>query len=200
MNFEQMQESWLSQKLPAPDITSMQAKAQTQWNRQHRGALLRATGVTISFAAVISFLIWIYICLHAGRSLFFGGSLLFMSILMIVYAIVLWKGLAYKDLDFSDASNQYINHYIKKLLWRRKTITTFSWQYAVLLWLAFMCYCFDITRGGSMALRIGAPLCTTLYIVAVQLIVKHTRQRKQVIQVDQLIETLKQIQANMQHE
>jgi len=198
MDFEQLQQSWRSQPIDAAaDIAGIKNKVENQWAKQQRSIMRSNTFTTIAFAAVLVNFGWVYSSFHKGHTIFFGGSLLFMTLLMLVYVWVLWKGYILKKNDPSVSSDVYLSAYLDKLYWRRKTITTFTWIYSVLLWLAFMFYCFDVTTGGSPAWRILPPVIISVYIFGMNWILSKTTKKKQLKKLDELIGDIRQLKDKM---
>ncbi len=196
ITFEELQESWRSQPVAAAEDTAlMQRRFTEKWKKQQRRVLWSNIGVTAAFAGVIVNFVWVYVSFHAGRSLFFSGSLLFMVLLLLVYLWVMWKGISLKKNDPDVPGNEYIVHCLQVLYWRRKTITVYSWIYCILLWLALMCYFYDVLKGASLQLQVGATAATTAYIFGVQLLTRFTSKKKQLKKLDELIGDLKLLEA-----
>jgi len=198
MNFEELQANWRSQPLSIPQQkTGAKDNLIRQWHKQQRNVLWANIGTTAAFLGVFIVLGWVFISFHKGRTLFFSGSLLFMLLLLSVYLWVIWKGVANKKNDPALSSKVYIDDYLSKLFWRRRTITTYTWIYSILLWLAFMFYCLDITRGGSLLLQVSAPVSITLYIFGMQLLMRYTKQKKQLAKLDQLIADMQELKMKL---
>jgi len=199
MDFDELQKNWQAQPIKMPENwQSINAGLTDQWQKQQRSVLLSNIFTTLGFIAAIINFGWVYKSFHQGHSLFFGGSLLFMSVLLLVYLWVLWKGYALKKNDPTLNSKEYIYQSLKKLHWRRKTITHFGWFYSVLLWAALMLYMQDVTTGGSLAFRIGAPLITTVYIFGIMIVMRKTKQKKQLNKIDLLITDLQVLLEKME--
>ena len=193
MNFEDLQKSWKSQPVAPLATEEILARVKKNWNKQYRNILLRNIFTTLAFIAVFIDFAWVYSSFHKGHSIFFGGSILFMVILMITFLWVLWKGMLYKKADFSTSNKDYLSVYIEKLHWRRKTIGTYSTIYMVLLWLALMFYSWDVTQGGSILFRVGAPLAITIYCFLTWFISRRTKCKKQLAKIDALIADLRHL-------
>jgi len=195
MNFEELQNSWKEQPLSVPrDTSGSRDELMGKWRRQQRTVMWRNIGTSCGFAMALSVLAWVYISFHAGRSLLFSASLLTMVLLMLVYLWVLWKGTILKKMDLSLPKEQYVSQYLAALYWRRKTITVYIWVYCAVLWLAMFFYFLDVLAGASLALRIGAPVFTAVYLIGAQLLIKKKSQHKQLAQLDELISDLKKLQ------
>jgi hypothetical protein len=103
-----------------------------------------------------------------------------------VFAAVSWRSYGFKKENFEDSSKDYVDYQIKKLNWQRKLITTYSWVYMVLLWVALTMYIFEITNGGSALFRYSAFGISTLYIVGINIWSRRKKQRKQLSAIDHL--------------
>jgi hypothetical protein len=188
MNFEEIQQSWKSvspgaggHRPPATESLLNQIK------KQQRVVIRSNVAVTIAFAATFSVFAWLFFAFHAQRGFLFSGSIFFMTALMMVYLFVMWKGVAFKKMDPTVTAPEFLSHYLKKLEWRKKLITTYTWIYGLLLWLTIMAYMLDVTEGTRPLMRIGAPLITTVYIVAVLFITRFTKGKKQLHNLNELI-------------
>ncbi len=199
MDFDELQKNWQAQPINMPENwQSINAGLTNQWQKHQRSVLRSNIYTTLGFTGAIVNFGWVYRTFHQGHTWFFGGSLLFMSVLLLVYLWVLWQGYALKKNDPTVSSKEYIFKSIKKLQWRRKTITHFGWFYAVLLWAALMLYMQDVTTGGSLAFRIGAPMATTIYIYGLMIVIRKTKQKKQLKNIDLLIADLEKLMVKME--
>lgn len=188
MDFEELQKSWKSQPVSVPqDIAAINDILLGRWRKQQRGVLWSNIFTTIGFLGVITMFFKIHHSFHEGRSLMFSGSLLFMTLLMLVYLWVIWKGVALKKMDLSAPTDRYLAGYLKTLHWRRKLITTYSWIYAVLLWLSLMLYMIDVLHGATLLVQIGAFGGTTLYIFGVMTRSRMVSGKKQLQKIDELV-------------
>lgn len=188
MNFEEIQQSWKSVNPGAgvhrpPETESLL----NQIKKQQKAVIRSNVAVTIAFVVTFSVFASLFLAFHAQRGLLFSGSIFFMTVLMMVYLFVMWKGVAFKKMDFTVTAPEFLSHYQKKLVWRKRLITTYTWIYGVLLWLAVMAYMLDVTDGAGPMMRIGAPLITTVYIVAVLFITRFTKGKKQLIKLNELL-------------
>jgi len=197
MDFEDLKKNWNSQQVNKKDMISLTTDIKSDWEKQQRKLKLSIIFVALSFTLVFIVFIWVYIRFHEGRTIFFSASLCSMAILMIVYFWVLCKGIAYKNESYQSSSIEYLTYQIKKLDWLRKTKTTYIWIYSIILWISLMFYMWDITIGGSLLLKILAPLISTLYIFGTMIFSQKTKIKKQLIAIDGLIEKLKAIKENI---
>lgn len=190
MNFDDLQKSWKDQPLNVPDDDgAAREQLMQKWNKQQRTVLWSNIATTGGFAAVLCVLGWIYASFHEGRSILFGGSIATMTLLLLVFLWVLWKGTVLKKMDLSLPGNEYLARYTAALRWRRRTITHYTWVYMILLWLALMLYMLDVLAEASLAVRIGGPLATTAYLIVVKLATRK-KQRKNLREIDELLNDL----------
>jgi membrane-associated HD superfamily phosphohydrolase len=150
MNFEELQNSWKAQPVnPGGAAPGVQDGLLKQVRRQQRTVLWSNIATTLGFTATFCVFGWLYASLHAERGSLFGGSLLFMSLIMLIYLWVIWKGFSFRRMDMNVPISYFLTAYTTKLKWRRKLITTYTWIYGVLLWLALMLYMIDVTAGAA---------------------------------------------------
>lgn len=194
MNFDDIQKSWRSQPVGTPeDPVVIHNRLSAQWRKQQRGVWWSNVATTAAFGVTLIVLTWVYLSFHQSRSIFFSAGLFLMAALMLAYLVVIWKGIAFKKNEPSLPSKAYITQSLSKLYWRRNTITHYTWIYGVLLWLSLMFYCIDVTEGGSLWYKIGAPAAITVYIFGLLLTIRFTKQKKQLAKIDQLIADMKQL-------
>ncbi len=187
MDFEELQKSW-QQQVKVPELEPGKIDLlMDKWTKQQRKLKRNNIFVSIAFLFVFIDLAWVYLSFRAKYGVLFGGSIAAMALFMLVYLWIMWKGVVYDKYDPALASNIYVDKYLQKLRWQRITITTYSWIYAVLLWLAFMFYCYELTRSASLALKIGAPAVITVYIFGMFILVRFTKKKKQLRIIDELI-------------
>lgn len=199
MDFEELQRSWQQQAIDIPDVKPEEVEhLMSKWDRQQRKLKRNNIIVTISFALVFADFGYVYYKFHSERPGFYGGSILMMALCMLVYLWVIWRGVAYDRYDASSASNVYIDKYLEKLYWQRKTITHFTWIYGATLWLAFMFYCYSLESKASMAFKIWAPLIITIYIAGMMLLVRLTKGKKKLKAIDELIKEMEDIKSKLE--
>jgi hypothetical protein len=199
MNFEELQKSWHSQPVTlSENNAAIEERMIGRWRKQQRTVLWSNIATTIGFVGVFFVFGKVFASFHAGHSAFFGGSMLAMVAVMLMYLVVAWKGFASRKIDHSIAIRKYLDSYSKALQWRRKLITTYNWVYAVLLWASLMCYILDVTHGGSMLLQIGAPAITTAYIFGVIFITRYTKGKKQLLNIDELMADINLLKEKME--
>lgn len=187
MDFNELQKSWREQQLNVPE-QSPAAKEQLlgRWRRQQRTVLLSNIGVTAGFAVALGTVAWVFLSWHRSHGWLFSGSLLCMSLLLLVYLWVIWRGAVFHRPDFSLPVSTYASRYVAALRWRRKTITTFVRLYMLLLWLSLMFYFISVLEGTSMVMRIAAPVATTAYMFIIIYAVRK-KKRRQLAEIDSLI-------------
>lgn len=187
MDFEELQKSW-QQQVQVPELEPDRIDTlMDKWTKRQRKLRRNNLLVTLAFIAVFADLAWVYISFRAGHTALFGGSILAMAVCMLVYLWVMWRGTSYDKYDPATASNLYIDKYLEKLVWQRTTITTYSWIYATLLWIAFMFYSYELTRHSSLTMKIAIPAVVSVYIFGMFTIFRYTKKRKQLKIIDELI-------------
>lgn len=187
MDFEELQKSW-QQQVKVPELEPDRIDTlMDKWTKRQRKLRRNNLLVSLAFIAVFADLAWVYISFRAGHTALFGGSILAMALCMIVYLWVMWRGTSYDKYDPATASNLYIDKYLEKLFWQRTTITTYSWIYATLLWIAFMFYSYELTRHSSLTMKIAIPAVVSVYIFGMFTIFRYTKKRKQLKIIDELI-------------
>ena len=197
MNFDDIQKSWKDQPVREPvNVAQLKSDVKTRWEKQQRRLKLTNIGVTLAFAGTIAIMASVYVSFHEGHTIFFGGSIFAMWALMVVYLGVMWRGLAYKKDAMEVSSTEYLDYQIKKLAWQRKVIAKYSQVYAVILWLCLMLYMWDVTTGGSLWYKIGAPLITSAYIFGMLVYVNMTKRRKQIKKIDELVADLEELKGS----
>lgn len=194
MNFEELQQAWRSQPVDAPkDTDALRKSIAGKWARQQKHARISNIATTIAFAATFVVFGWVYLSFHADHGLYFTGSIIFMSILMLMYLVVLWKGVTLQKEDPTLPANIYAAQQLRVLRWRRKTMTHYVWIYAVLLWLGLMAYFADVLREATTTFKLSAMAITTAYIFGMVLVTRLTKQKKRIAQIDELIHDMEQL-------
>jgi cation transport ATPase len=193
-SIEDLQAAWKSQDVRLPAVPeNLEQEVKDQWQQRQKKVLWRNIGTSLAFGVVYYVFYRVYRSYHTDHSIFFGASILFTSLLMAVYLWALWRGLLYAVVDMGFSNRAYLERLLKKLRWQRFTITHLSVAYSLLLWISMMFYCWDVTRQGSLLFRWTAALLITAYILGVAILTRKTRQKKQIRQIDSLIEKLQQI-------
>jgi len=194
MNFDELQKSWRSQAVGgAAENVQLSAGLKSGWQKQQRKLLYTNIGVTLAFMATSAVMAWVYINFHEGHTLFFGGSILAIYVLMALYLFVMWRGIAYKKERLDSNSSEYLDYQIKKLLWQRKVHSTYSQYYAVILWLCLMLYGWDVTTGATIWFKLGFFLLTTGYIFGMLIYVNLTKRKRHIQKLDELVTGLEEL-------
>jgi len=193
MNFEDIQKSWRGQQVAEPQGLQLQQEVKTRWQKQQRKLLLTNIGVTLAFIGTSCIMLSVYLSFHQGRSLFFSSSILAICALMFFYLGVMWRGISYRKERMDVSSTDYLDHQIKKLLWQRKVLKTFSQYYAVILWLCLMLYGWDVTAGGTIWFKLGFVGLTSAYIFGMLIYINKTKRKRQIKKLDELIASLREI-------
>ena len=194
MDFEELQKSWKSQPLELPETSpQLTGELYDKWTKQQKSVRRQNVFSTIGMGLALVNFIWVYIQFHKGHSWYFGASLLVMSILMVVYIWIMWRAISLRKYYPDKSLSEYLDDSIRRLKWRRDTITRHFLIYCCLLWAALMLYFADVIQGGSLMFRILVPLCTTLYIFGFLLLRRFTSHKKQLAKLDELIEGLQNL-------
>lgn len=193
IDFDSLQQQWQAQLSVAPQAaqqSSMPATLQHRLARQRRRIWISNILTTIGFAAVYVVLYRVYTAFHVGRSLFFTGSIAAMFLLLTVYLGVIWRNITMRPPDPSQPTTRYVLAQVRMLRWRRRVITFYSPAYALLLWVAVMCYGFDVTAGQGPLFTWGYAAAVTVYMVLIQWLAYRFKMRKQLSILDELITEL----------
>ncbi len=195
MNFEELQRSWKGQPLNVPDHnTEARQQLAYKWQRTQRQLLWTNIGVTGAFAATLCVLAWVYLQWHSVRGILFTGSLAATALLLLIFLSVLWKGIVLKRMDPTLSGTEYLKRYHTALRWRQRTLTTYTWVYMVLLWLAMILYMADVLQEMALWIRLAAPAAMTVYVLLVKWLTRKKQQR-QLQQTNELIEEVEQMMA-----
>ncbi len=194
MDFEELQKSWKSQPLALPETsTRVTSELYSKWTKQQKSLRRQNIFSTIGMSLALVDFVWVYIKFHEGHTWYFGASLLMMSMVMFFYIWIMWRAVSLKNYYPDKALADYLDDSIKRLKWRRLTITRHFLIYCLLIWVALMFYFADVTQGGSLMFRVLVPLCTTAYIFGFLLLKRLTSHKKQLAKLDELIQGLQNI-------
>ncbi len=198
MEFDELKESWKSQPIETSgESLSVNDNLVAKFRKQQRRVLWSNVFTTIGFIGVFCLFAQGYFLHHNERSAFYGGSIITMVIVMLVYLWVIWKGLALKRMDLTLASKDYLDKYLATLSWRKKLITTYSWIYVVSLWLALMFYMTDVLHSGTFLLHLAAMGGTTVYIFGMQIRNRLTSGKRQLVKLKDLIEEIELLKVKL---
>lgn len=199
MDFDELQKSWKAQPVEIPELKpEMIDELASKWAKQQSKLKRVNIFVSVAFLLVFVDLAWVYFSFHKGHTIFFGGSIFMMFLMMCIYLVMLWRGLSLDKFTTDTASNIYLDKYIRKLRWQRMLITRYSWIYAFLLWLLFMFYCYDITLNATLQMKLIIPSVITVYIFGMQLIMRFTKKKKQLKNIDDLIAEMTDMKRKME--
>ena len=187
MNFEDIKKDWQTQPVAATaDSVKIRPELKSKWEKHQERVLRMNICMSLGFLAAMIGIGWVYLSFNDEYHWPFKVSIATCYFLMLVFAAVSWRSYAFKKENFEDSSKDYVDNQLKKLSWQRKLITTYSWVYLVLLWLALTMYIFEITTGGSALFRYSALGVCTLYMVGISIWSRRKKQRKQLWAIDQL--------------
>ena len=197
MDFNEIQQSWQAQPVNIPeDIAITRKRISTQWQQQQHKVLLSNIAATVGFIGTYMMAGWVYFTFQRGHSIYFTGSIVFVAALMTVYLWVIWRALGFEKNDTTLSSKNYIEESIKKLQWKRTTITTFKWIYTVLLWIAMMFYCSDRAQTNN-PISLVVPAAVTVYLFGMRYRLRYTTEKKQLVEIDGLITDMKDLKDKM---
>ncbi|RYY57518.1 MAG: hypothetical protein EOO09_01960 [Chitinophagaceae bacterium] len=196
-NFEDIQNSWLSQPVgeatPRVDLRAVQSK----WQKRQDKLLKSNLRMTIGFAVSMGVIIWVYFAYESQYHFPFQLSIAIILLLQFIFLGVAWKSYAFRKESFEDSSVEFIDYQVSKLEWQRKTLTTYVWVYNVLLWMAICLYSLEITRNGSLLFRVSAIAGITVYIGGISLWIRHMKQKKQLKAIDEMLRELAAIRKSI---
>ncbi|MBS1586457.1 MAG: hypothetical protein JSS82_13025 [Bacteroidetes bacterium] len=197
MNFEDIQKSWKAQQVAEPAGLQRQQEVKSRWEKQQRRLKLTNIGVTLAFIGTGSVMTWVYLAFHEGHSLFFGGSIMAMCLLMFLYLGLMWRGMAYKKERMDVSSSEYLDYQVKMLLWQRKVASTYSQYYSFILWACLMLYGWDVTAPGTIWFKLAFFGLTSAYIFGMLIYVNKTKRKRQLKSLDALIADLRELKGSI---
>lgn len=187
MNFEDLKKDWQTQPVAAvADSVKIRPELKSKWEKHQQRVLRMNICMSLGFSAAMIGIGWVYFSFKDEYHWPFKVSIAAFYILMLVFAAISWRSYGFRKENFEDSSKDYVNHQIRKLSWQRELITTYSWIYLVLLWVALTMYIVEITTGASDLFRYSALGVCTLYIVGLNIWSRKKKQRKQLSAIDQL--------------
>ncbi|MEJ5962412.1 hypothetical protein [Pedobacter immunditicola] len=187
MNFEDIKKDWQTQPVAATaESVKIRPELKSKWEKHQQRVLRTNICMSLGFLAAMIGIAWVYFSFEDEYQWPFKVSVAAFYVLMLVYAAVSWRSYAFKKENYEDSSKDYVNYQIRKLSWQRKLITTYSWIYMVLLWVALTMYIIEITTGGSALFRYSALGISTLYIVSLNIWSRKKKQSKQLTAIDHL--------------
>lgn len=187
MNFEDLQNSWKNQQIIEPaDFNKMKSALDNNWNKYQHKLLRTNLSLSLSFLAACLVIGWVYFTYKNEFNWPFDFSIATTYLLMFVYLAAVWKSYAFKKENMEQSSTDYIFYQLKKLKWQRQIITIYSWIYAVLLWMAIVCYIWEITIPATSLFRYIALGITSVYIFTVNTWYRLKKQNKQLKVIDEI--------------
>ena len=197
-NFQELQNSWLSQPVENNTIDHAAHVVQDKWEKHQRKLRRSNICMSIGFIIASSVITWVYITYHNEYNWPFDMSIASAFTLMVVFAVLSWKSYDFKK-DQRDISGiEYLNNQIGKLKWQKKMLTRYMWIYSVLLYLALVGYIVEITKRGSLLFTLTALAITTAYIAAVSLWNRFYKQKKQLKTIDDLLKDFEQMRSGIE--
>lgn len=192
-NFEELQNSWLSQSVEKNTKDNIVHIVQCKLDKNQRKLRRYNLCMSIGFVLAGSVIAWVYFTYQQQYNWPFDVSLGSTFSLMIVFAVLSWKSYDFRKDQRDIAGIDYLNNQIEKLKWQKKMLTNYVWVYTVLLWLAMVGYIVEITKRGSLLFTFTALIITTLYIAGISLWNRFYKQKKQLETIDELLKSFEQM-------
>lgn len=184
--FESYKNQWQQQQPEkALSIDDIRKKAQDDLTKHQRKLIFSNLFMSISFAATIGMLVWLWNSMH-DRSTYFYTSIVFIFILLLVFAAIQWSGVQYKNIKPEINPKKYIDYSRKKLQHNRFTLKYGLPVYFSLLAAGLIMYFQDILVGGSLIFKVSAYGITIGYIIIMSFI-SYKKVKKKVKKIDGLI-------------
>jgi len=198
MNFEDLQNSWQGQRIKEPaDADQFKMAMETKWSRHQRKLLRSNIFLTLCFALTMPGITLVYLTYQDDFGWAFKLSIIFINILMVVFLLVYWRSYGFKKENLEHPSTSYISYQLKKLKWQRKTVTTYSQVYAVLLWINVMCYSWEVTSKAPPMFRYTALAVFTIYIFGINIWQRLTKQKRRIKDIDEIISELNHLKKEL---
>ncbi|MGY0037218.1 hypothetical protein [Pedobacter sp. NJ-S-72] len=197
MNFEDLQKSWQGQPINV-NTDRLKSSLQTKWQKYQRKVLTRIIISNILLAVTLIVLGWVYLSFHEQFGWPFKVSIAAAMYTIILIVIFLyWKGYAFRKQNMEASSSGYISYQLDKLSSQRRLITRYNWIYLALLWLALMMYLWEVTSIHPPVYRWTVLSATSAYILGVCLWYGLKKQKKQLIEIDEIITDLQHIKKQL---
>jgi hypothetical protein len=196
MNFEDLQKSWQGQPINV-NTDQLKSSLQTKWQKYQRKMFTRILISNILLAVTLIILGWVYLSFYEQFGWPFKVSIAAMYAIILIVIFLYWKGYAFRKENMEASSSGYISYQLDKLSLQRRLVTRYNWIYLALLWLALMMYLWEVTGNGSSVFRWTAILSTSAYILGVCLWYGLKKQKKQLIEIDEIISDLQQIKKQL---
>ncbi|MBK6266704.1 hypothetical protein JKA74_16785 [Marivirga sp. S37H4] len=185
--FELYKNQWQQQQPSDQElaIDDIRKKAQDDLTKHQRKLIFSNLFMSVSFAATIGMMVWIWNSM-SDRSIYFYVSLIFIFVLLIVFAAIQWSGVQYKNIKPEINPKKFIDYSRKKLLHNRFTLKYGLPVYLFLLSAGLMMYFQDILVGGSLLFKVLAYGITFGYIIITSFFA-YKKVKKKVKKIDELI-------------
>lgn len=193
-NFADIQKNWLSQPVNEMAKPAEIEFVQNRWQQHQRKVLFANLAMSIAFLAALIIIGWVYFAFRHQYGWPFEVSIAAVYCILIIFLIVAWRNYGFKKENLGVSSADFINYQISKLEWQRKIHTTYVWIYCVLLWFALCFYIVEVTRKASILFTLIALGITTAYLLGIAIWAWFRKNKKQLRQIDEIIDELKQLQ------
>nr|WP_199157606.1 hypothetical protein [Pedobacter sp. ASV2] len=197
MNFDDIQKSWQAQPVQVNTDNKVLNAQKDRWQKNQQKLFKVNICMSLGFLAAMIVIGWVYFSFKAEYGLPFKISIATVYTLMIVFLVISWRSYSFKKRNIDDSSQKYIQQQIKMLKWQKDVITKYTWFYIVLLWLAMVMYILEITLKGTPTFRYTALAITTLYMFGITWWNRLRKQKKQLIEINELIADLESIRQGL---
>lgn len=196
MNFEDLQKSWQGQPINV-NTDQLKSSLQTKWQKYQRKLLTRIIISNILLAVTLIVLGWVYLSFYEQFGWPFKVSIAAMYAIILIVIYLYWGSYAFRKEHMEASSTGHISYQLDKLNAQRRLLTRYNWIYFALLWLSLMMYLWEVTGNGSLVFRWTALLSTSAYILGVCLWYGLKKQKKQLAEIDDIINELQHIKKQL---
>lgn len=193
MDFDDIQKSWQAQPVQVNMDNKILNAQKDRWQKNQQKLFKANICMSLGFLAAMIVIGWVYFSFKAEYGLPFKISIATVYTLMIVFLVISWRSYSFKKRNIDDSSQEYIQQQVKMLKWQKDVITKYTWFYIVLLWLAMVMYICEITMKATPTFRYTALAITTLYIFGITLWNRLRKQKRQLLEINELITDLESI-------
>lgn len=193
MDFDDIQKSWQAQPVQVNMDNKILNAQKDRWQKNQQKLFKANICMSLGFLVAMIVIGWVYFSFKAEYGLPFKISIATVYTLMIVFWGISWRSYSFKKRNIDDSSQEYIQQQVKMLKWQKDVITKYTWFYIVLLWLAMVMYIWEITIKATPTFRYTAFAITTLYIFGITLWNRLRKQKRQLLEINEIITDLESI-------
>ena len=191
-----MQKSWQGQPINV-NTDQLKSSLQTKWQKYQCKVLTRIIISNILLAVTLIVLGWVYLSFYEQFGWPFKVSIAAMYAIILIVIFLYWRGYAFRKENMEASSSGYISYQLDKLSSQRRLITRYNWIYLALLWLVLMMHLWEVTSIHPPVYRWTVLSATSAYILGVCLWYGLKKQKKQLIEIDEIITDLQQIKKQL---